>query len=194
MTRASNRAETRRKLIEATKDVYAEHGWEGTSVSLVAERAGFTTGAIYGSFDGKTDLLMTVLEERADEISDELVRRVAGAATLGARVQAVREFYAGRVGRDRIGGRLTFDIARLAYDDAAVRTRLKALYDRARERVSAAIAAEAASRKMVLPIPSEVIAAMIVALLDGVLVQQIVDQDNTVFDGIFDLLARVGLR
>ncbi|MFO0750857.1 MAG: TetR/AcrR family transcriptional regulator [Myxococcota bacterium] len=194
MTRASNRAETRRKLIDATKAVYADLGWEGTSVALVAERAGFTTGAIYGSFDGKLDLLMTVLEERAEEIVAELGTRLDLATTPSERIGAIRDFYGQRLGRDRIGGRLTFDIVRRAYDDAAMRARLKGIYDRARSRVGEALASELARRKLPLPIAADKLAGIVIALLDGVLVQQIVDQDNAVFDAIFDLVGLVGFR
>lgn len=194
MTRASNRAETRRKLIDATKEVYADHGWEGTSVALVAERAGFTTGAIYGSFDGKLDLLMTVLEERAEEMTEELRRRVAEVATPGEKLRVIQDFYGKRLTRDRIGGRLTFDIVRRAYDEPLARARLKTIYDRARSRIGEAVAAELTRRRMPVPIAPDQVAGIVMALLDGVLLQQVVDQDNRIFDGIFDLLARLGFR
>ncbi len=41
---ADRSRETRRKLMEATVDCLVEHGWSGTTTTLVAERAGVSRG------------------------------------------------------------------------------------------------------------------------------------------------------
>lgn len=48
---------TRSRLLRAAVEVFAERGYEGTRVQEVARRAGLTTGAIYGNFSGKSELL-----------------------------------------------------------------------------------------------------------------------------------------
>ncbi len=49
--------ETRRRLVEAAIDVFARRGFDRANVSEIARAAGFTTGAIYANFQGKTQLL-----------------------------------------------------------------------------------------------------------------------------------------
>lgn len=57
----STRASSRRALIDAAVEEFAEKGYESTKVSDIAERAGVTTGALYAHFEGKLDLLMATL-------------------------------------------------------------------------------------------------------------------------------------
>lgn len=52
---------TRQKLLDAATQVFLEKGYEGTRVAEIARRAGLTTGAIYGNFDNKADLLTAAL-------------------------------------------------------------------------------------------------------------------------------------
>ncbi len=52
---------TRQRLLEAATEVFLEKGYEGTRVAEVARRAGVTTGAIYGNFDNKSDMLTAAL-------------------------------------------------------------------------------------------------------------------------------------
>lgn len=52
---------TRQRLLDAATEVFLEKGFEGTRVAEIARRAGLTTGAIYGNFDNKADLLTAAL-------------------------------------------------------------------------------------------------------------------------------------
>jgi AcrR family transcriptional regulator len=44
-------------------EVVAREGFHSASVSAIAERAGFSIGALYGNFAGKDDLLFAVFDE-----------------------------------------------------------------------------------------------------------------------------------
>jgi AcrR family transcriptional regulator len=48
---------TRAALIDAAADAFVEHGYGGMSVRDLAQRLHMTTGAIYGHFTGKANLL-----------------------------------------------------------------------------------------------------------------------------------------
>ena len=54
-------ATTRERILAAAAEVFAERGYEGAAVSDIARRAGFTTGAIYGRFRDKAELLLEVV-------------------------------------------------------------------------------------------------------------------------------------
>lgn len=58
---ASTSESTRQRLLDAATEVFLEKGYEGTRVAEVARRAGLTTGAIYGNFGSKADLLTEAL-------------------------------------------------------------------------------------------------------------------------------------
>ena len=62
----------RERLIAAGAEVFAEKGYEGAGVAEIARRAGYTTGAIYGRFSGKAELLLAAIEAHQDSELDRL--------------------------------------------------------------------------------------------------------------------------
>jgi AcrR family transcriptional regulator len=62
----------RDRLIDAAAEVFAEKGYDGAGVAQIARRAGFTTGAIYGRFTGKAELLLAAIEQHSDDELDSL--------------------------------------------------------------------------------------------------------------------------
>ena len=63
---------TRDRLIEAAAQVFAEKGYDRAGVQEISRRAGLTTGAIYGRFAGKAELLQAAIESRTTDELDEL--------------------------------------------------------------------------------------------------------------------------
>jgi AcrR family transcriptional regulator len=63
---------TRERLINAAADVFAEKGYDRAGVQEISRRAGLTTGAIYGRFTGKAELLQAAIESRTDDDLDAL--------------------------------------------------------------------------------------------------------------------------
>lgn len=65
--RAADAATTRARLIDATMELFAESGYEGTRVQRIARRAGMTTGAIYANFASKEELLAEAIGQASLE-------------------------------------------------------------------------------------------------------------------------------
>jgi AcrR family transcriptional regulator len=63
---------TRQRLVQAATAVFAERGYDGAGVQEIARRAGLTTGAIYGRFTGKAELLREAIAECTQDELDEL--------------------------------------------------------------------------------------------------------------------------
>src|SRR5689334_8802754 len=62
----------REKLITAAAEVFAEKGYDRAGVAEIARRAGYTTGAIYGRFTGKAELLCAAIQLYSDNELDTL--------------------------------------------------------------------------------------------------------------------------
>ena len=58
---------TRQRLLEAAADCLARLGWSGSTVAVVAERAGVTRGALQHHFPTREDLFTAAVEHVADE-------------------------------------------------------------------------------------------------------------------------------
>lgn len=68
---------TRQRLLEAAVACLAEHGWTGSTVTVVAERAGVSRGAAQHHFPTREDLFTAAVEHVAEERS-RAVLAVAG--------------------------------------------------------------------------------------------------------------------
>jgi AcrR family transcriptional regulator len=65
--RAEQVATNRRQLLAAAHEVFRELGYARASLDEIADRAGFTKGAVYSHFRSKADLFLSLLEERIEQ-------------------------------------------------------------------------------------------------------------------------------
>ena len=54
---------TRDKILDSGVIVFAERGFQATTVADVAKHAGLTTGSVYSNFEGKRDLFLGCVEQ-----------------------------------------------------------------------------------------------------------------------------------
>ncbi|TKV27921.1 TetR/AcrR family transcriptional regulator [Arthrobacter sp. NamB2] len=59
--------ERRRELLRIAAEVFIAEGFEGTTLKLVAERAGIKEATLFHYFSGKQDLLTAVLADRDEQ-------------------------------------------------------------------------------------------------------------------------------
>lgn len=74
----------RGQLLDATRRVFAREGYEGTRIGDIVRESGLSTGAVYGRFRSKNELLREAvvnharfdpqLEEGVDRVADLIVR------------------------------------------------------------------------------------------------------------------------
>jgi AcrR family transcriptional regulator len=76
--RAAQGRATRGQLIEVATGLFAEHGYEGTSIEAVLSAAGVSRGALYHHFAGKEALFEAVVLAATDRVSAELGEAVSG--------------------------------------------------------------------------------------------------------------------
>jgi AcrR family transcriptional regulator len=81
MSRAERREQTRQELLTAAEACFVSQGFHASSVDEVAERAGYTKGAVYSNFAAKEDLFFAVYQRRVEQVLTEVVPglRQAGA-------------------------------------------------------------------------------------------------------------------
>jgi len=84
-------AGTREALLAAGTELFAEHGFDGVSVSAIAQKAGVNKAMISYHFGGKRDLYVAILAATFGEIVAD-VERIAGSP--GPAPQVLREVIA----------------------------------------------------------------------------------------------------
>ena len=76
--RAAQGRATRGQLIEVATGLFADHGYEGTSIEAVLTAAGVSRGALYHHFAGKEALFTAVLEALSERITAQLTEIISG--------------------------------------------------------------------------------------------------------------------
>lgn len=61
---------SREAILAAALECFGQHGWRGTSIGMIAARAGVSVGTVYGHFANKHDLLLTVARERLSTVNE----------------------------------------------------------------------------------------------------------------------------
>ncbi|MEJ8658024.1 MULTISPECIES: TetR/AcrR family transcriptional regulator [Streptomyces] len=84
---------TRQRLLQAAVACLAERGWAGSTVSVVAERAGVSRGAAQHHFPTREDLFTAAVEYVAEERSSAL--RALPVQNRAAVLEALVDLYTG---------------------------------------------------------------------------------------------------
>jgi AcrR family transcriptional regulator len=66
LSRDEKKARTRGELLDAAGRVFLQRGFFAASLDEVAEEAGYSKGAVYSNFADKEDLLLALIEDRAE--------------------------------------------------------------------------------------------------------------------------------
>lgn len=85
---------TRQRLLESAVTCLAEHGWSGSTVTVVAEHAGVSRGAAQHHFPTREDLFTAAVEYVAEERSRAL-RELPPPASARATVETLVGLYTG---------------------------------------------------------------------------------------------------
>ena len=81
-------AATRRRLLDAARDLATERGYDGVTVRSVAERAGVSAPTAYQYFTSKDHLLVDVLVDLVGDTTGSLAHRPVEGGTVADRAAA----------------------------------------------------------------------------------------------------------
>lgn len=90
---------TRARLMEATIACLVEHGWTGTSTTLVSQRAGVSRGAQLHHFPTKNDLVLAAIDHltslRAEQVTRDDELPAAGVERTRHALEQLAELFTG---------------------------------------------------------------------------------------------------
>ncbi|WP_158879538.1 TetR/AcrR family transcriptional regulator [Amycolatopsis anabasis] len=185
LTRAESQARTRERLIETARELFLRDGYLATSLSKVAEEAGYSTGAVYSNFEGKSALALVVLDRIRDETLSAVAEIFAEEGDIEEKLTAFEKW--AETTLDGGWPRVELEFALEARQEPAL---VGALADRQRSLVG--LIAKSIDRQ--LPrlgldglLPSKALARSLVSLAVGVAIQRMVDPKVPV-SGLTDLI------
>jgi AcrR family transcriptional regulator len=176
LTRPEAQALTRRRLLEASAEVFGEKGFRAASLSDVADRAGYTIGAVYSNFASKDEVFHALMRERlrmaeeglAAAFREDESSSAASAASVEDRID--RELDRMAAAEDALPPRwwrLLYEYRTYAVTVPAAWAELSDADRRCREIIARHIERFAATVGLVLPMSAMEMTELSMALTDG---------------------------
>jgi AcrR family transcriptional regulator len=179
-SRVEKQARTRAELLATAATVFGERGYDGASVEEIAERAGYSHGAVYSNFAGKDDLFLAVFEEymaaRARELAETQVDLPAD-TSLELRARALADQWMERLAADRESFLLHLEFLGRAGREAGMAERFGSRSASLREVIAAFIAHSQKEEGIEAPLSPADLAMVLRALGIGLAVEALVSPD-----------------
>ena len=139
LSRAEQREETRRRLIESAAKVFCSLGFEAAPIDVIAEEAGFSRGAFYSNFESKDELFLALLSGHLDAEIETLSRALDRIRTADELAPAIERRY--RVlGEDSSWCLLTTEFQLYAMRGGKMAGQFTTIYESYRQRLGELIA------------------------------------------------------
>lgn len=175
------RAQTRRRLLDAALDVFAERGLRGASIEEICDRAGYTRGAFYSNFRTLDELLLAVADDRCRRLLARVGEILAAPGLLEGDDETMLEkavdIVMSALSDDRRWWLLETELVLHAARDPRAAVELRRQRDRFTERLTALVAKAIRQAGRTFVTPPEEVARVILALHDGALVQRHLEPD-----------------
>lgn len=94
LTRAESRVQTRTSLLSAARSLMVEVGLGAATLDLIADRAGYTKGAVYSNFSSKEEILIELMQLHMRDELTQLSDLLQQAASFDDLIHRLTDLYA----------------------------------------------------------------------------------------------------
>jgi TetR/AcrR family fatty acid metabolism transcriptional regulator len=183
----------RREILTAAEKVFAAKGYAAATVDEVAAAAGVSKGTMYNYFENKRDLFHQVFSEMIAGEESDVAELIARPLSGQEKLRKILALWVNRLERYKGIGRLVLEFwATAAREEQGgeLASWFNQMYTRWRNRIAGVIAQGIDEEEFRKDLDPTVAAALILAILDGIEVQTILDLGLTVDDEFVGSLGR----
>lgn len=187
------REETRERVLAAAFQVFAERGIAASSVNDVAAAAGLTKGAVYSSFASKDELVLAIMEQHVMERLSGAIGVFAAAPDLQTAMTTAGAGLVDALRADSVWHLLLAEYFALSQHDPDIRLALRDRRREARASISRALTKLSEEHQLVLPLPPDEFATILIALSNGLGIESGIDPEGVpdeIFGKVLLLLTR----
>jgi TetR/AcrR family transcriptional regulator, transcriptional repressor of aconitase len=171
LSRQESRLETRTRLLESAAQLFARGGYEGASVDLIAESAGYSKGAFYSNFESKEAIFLELLDAHKRQEIDALAQLLAQDIPASELVSLIRSSESARVS-DFDFGLLSAEFQLQACRDKTFAKTYAKLHRTHRDTMAGLVTKLFAKFKRISPSDPKDLADIIMALTTGLSLQR----------------------
>lgn len=171
LTREESRAQTRERLLDAARRVFARGGYGGASVDAIAAEAGYSKGAFYGNFETKEAVFLELLSLHKASEADQLAALV-GSGRTAAEILDSLDVWLERMNADADWALLAMELQLHARRSPTFAAEYDAIQARHRDRLGELVERLFALSGKRLPAPAPQLAGGLMALVHGLVLQR----------------------
>jgi len=164
-----HREHRRQSILDAAETVFVERGYQLATIDDIASRSGLSVGALYRYFPTKSDIMLTLLEERLGKAPDLFRRLTADAESAWQRLSLCVDLFvrALRI-RHPVTGRLLLATWGEALQDRTVRLGLHQRFQELSDYLVDVIQDGVATGEFRPDADAGALASLLISLADGV--------------------------
>lgn len=192
LSREEKKAQTRDRLLEAARRVFAGRGYHGASLEEIALEAGYSTGAVYSNFAGKEDLFFALFEEHVERQVREYAELFARGSTLDEQTRGGADRWMEYVDSEPDGFPLFIEFWASAMRDPELKRRFRTRFADLRKAIAGMI--EEGAGELGLDLHAEAsrrLATIVVGLGNGLALEKLTDPRTVPNDLFGDALALI---
>jgi AcrR family transcriptional regulator len=174
LSRVESQERTRERLVATARDLFLRKGYGATSLSEVAETAGYSKGAVYSNFRNKDYLCLAVLDDVRGEQLALLTDSVMGEGRIDDRLASFAAWGEAHIG-DEAWTTLEVEFLIRARHDDELRREITERVGAIREALAQLLDALAGELGATLAMPADQAAMTLLSLGIGLGVQRVAD-------------------
>jgi TetR/AcrR family fatty acid metabolism transcriptional regulator len=108
MAKNNSKEHTRERIINSAKTLFAEQGYQKTTIVDISKRAGLSEAALYDYFQGKEDLLLTIPDLWVSELVRDLEEQLFGVKGSVNKLRKYLWWYMRRVEQSPLDAKIVY--------------------------------------------------------------------------------------
>ena len=108
MANRSQKENTRERIISSAKKLFAEQGYQKTTIVDISKQAGLSEAALYEYFQGKEDLLLTIPDLWVSELLKDLDEQLFGIKGAFGKLRKYLWWYMRRVEQSPLDAKIVY--------------------------------------------------------------------------------------
>ncbi len=190
-TKRRRREETRQRLVDAALPVFARNGFERATVDEIVREAGYSKGAFYVHFESKEDLFWAMLEERIEAVQETLLGAIDIDVSVAENERRILTAIFSLDQQEAAWPALFMEFAAHAARNEKVRVRLAEMYQRWHSFTVEMLRGAREAGKVRADLDIEFMASVLIALIEGTLIQSRIAPDAVRPQELIEPLSRL---
>jgi AcrR family transcriptional regulator len=191
LTRVESQQQTRQHLLDAAEDLFRRQGLHRTTVGQIADKAGYTAGALYSNFANKEELALAVLARSTTQGFQKLGATMGTISGLEDRLIAVIDWRRRLLADNEPLSVLRLELSLHARRDETLRAHLGDAQRELRASFTTLIKRQAHELGATLTVEPDVLSAALLSIADGTAIASAVEPDALYAEAFAWTLANV---